>query len=171
MEGLQRLLVTEPAKFPGCSGSRCFSDNLSDLKGISLLVDFEKAQVAANHRGITLVHELISEYGLNVVQAYMIYIQENAEGAVRALLKSTAARMGNTLSSYDYMDDGSKIALQIKIDELKGSAVFDFEGTGLEVYGNINAPQSVTYSAIIYCLRCLVGLEIPLNQGIVPLSG
>jgi len=30
-----------------------------------------------------LVQELISEYGLDVVQAYMNYIQENAEIAVR----------------------------------------------------------------------------------------
>jgi 5-oxoprolinase (ATP-hydrolysing) len=31
--------------------------------------------------------------------------------------------------------------------------------------GNMNAPEAVTYSAIIYCLRCLVAEDIPLNQG------
>lgn len=31
--------------------------------------------------------------------------------------------------------------------------------------GNCNAPRAVTYSALIYCLRCLVNEEIPLNQG------
>ncbi len=31
--------------------------------------------------------------------------------------------------------------------------------------GNINAPQAVTYSAIIYCLRSLISEDIPLNQG------
>src|SRR5436305_5631331 len=31
--------------------------------------------------------------------------------------------------------------------------------------GNTNAPQAVTYSAIIYCLRCLISEDIPLNQG------
>lgn len=34
-----------------------------------------------------------------------------------------------------------------------------------QVYGNINAPEAVTYSAIIYCLRCLISEDIPLNQG------
>jgi hypothetical protein len=34
-----------------------------------------------------------------------------------------------------------------------------------QVWGNINAPRAVTMSAIIYCLRCLVGHDIPLNQG------
>lgn len=31
--------------------------------------------------------------------------------------------------------------------------------------GNTNAPEAVTYSAVIYCLRCLISEEIPLNQG------
>ena len=54
---------------------------------------------------------------------------------------------------------------KVTIDIESGSAVFDFDGTGPEVYGNCNAPRAVTYSAIIYCLRCMVGHDIPLNQG------
>ena len=46
-----------------------------------------------------------------------------------------------------------------------GSATFDFTGTGPEVYGNLNAPPAVAYSAIIYALRCMVTQDIPLNQG------
>ena len=38
-------------------------------------------------------------------------------------------------------------------------------GTGLEVWGNCNAPRAITVSAIIYCLRCMVGYDTPLNQG------
>ena len=33
------------------------------------------------------------------------------------------------------------------------------------MYGNLNAPIAVTYSAVIYCLRCLIGYDVPLNQG------
>lgn len=54
-----------PGKFPGCSGTRNLHDNLSDLR----------AQVAANQKGIQLVGELIGQYGLDVVQAYMGHIQ------------------------------------------------------------------------------------------------
>ena len=50
------------------------------------------------------------------------------------------------------------------IDRRDGTAVFDFAGTGPEVYGNTNAPPAVTYSAIIYSLRCMVHQDIPLNQ-------
>lgn len=46
----------------------------------------------------------------------------------------------------------------------QGTALFDFTGTGQEVYGNWNAPRAITLSALIYCLRCMVGEDIPLNQ-------
>ncbi|KAI8849024.1 Hydantoinase B/oxoprolinase-domain-containing protein [Chytridium lagenaria] len=139
--GVTDILLHQPAVYPGCSGSRCLRDNISDLK----------AQVAANQRGIILVHDLIQEYGLEVVQAYMAFIRQNAETA-------------EELHAVDHMDDGTPIELSIAINA-DGSATFDFTGTGAEVYGNTNAPYSVSCSAIIYCLRCMVNLDIPLNQG------
>ncbi|KAF2436136.1 hypothetical protein EJ08DRAFT_729338 [Tothia fuscella] len=153
---ITELLYDEPAQYPGCSGTRCLADNINDLK----------AQVAANQKGINLITTLIEEYGENVVQFYMRSIQDNAEQSVKTLLKSVSKRFeGQDLSAVDFMDDGSPIKLKISIDAEKGEAVFDFTGTGPEVYGNTNAPEAVTYSAIIYCLRCLISEDIPLNQG------
>lgn len=63
------------------------------------------------------------------------------------------------------MDDGSPIRLKITIDEVVGSALCDFTGSGYQVYGNCNAPRAITLSALIYCLRCMVGHDVPLNQG------
>lgn len=144
---------------PGCVGSRNLKDCISDLR----------AQVAANQKGITLVSELIAEYGLRVVHAYMHHIQANAEVAVREMLVAYSLAKGlpevGSVQATDYMDDGSPISLTITIDRSKRSAEFDFTGTGAEVYGNTNAPRAVTYSAIIYTLRCLVGQDVPLNQG------
>lgn len=54
------------------------------------------------------------------------------------------------------MDDGTKIQLHLTINRQERSAIFDFTGTGMEVYGNTNAPESITRSAIIYCLRSLI---------------
>ena len=147
-------------------GTRRLQDNLSDLR----------AQVAANQRGIALIKELIEQYGLDTVQAYMTYVQINAEGAVREMLKSVAARVTSqspkfgagdsvTIEEEDYMDDGSFIHLKLTIDPHKGEANFDFSGTSPEVYGNWNAPEAVTAAAVIYCIRCLVDVDIPLNQG------
>ena len=71
----------------------------------------------------------------------------------------------------EFMDDGTPLELQLTIDRIKKSAVFDFTGTGSEVLGNTNAPKSITRSAILYCLRSLIGQEIPLNSGcLMPLQ-
>ncbi|CAM6046469.1 unnamed protein product [Sphagnum compactum] len=154
-------------------GTRRIEDNLSDLR----------AQVAANQRGIVLIGELIEQYGLEVVQAYMVHVQANAEAAVREMLKTMATRASAlqsgssndeklvVLEAEDYMDDGSAICLKLTIDSVKGEAHFDFGGTSPEVYANWNAPEAVTAAAIIYCLRCLVDVDIPLNQGcLAPVS-
>lgn len=155
-ERITELLLVEPAKWPGCSGSRCLADNINDLK----------AQVAANQKGINLITSLIADYDEDVVLFYMQAIQNNAELSVRNLLKTVSNQFeGQDLLAVDYMDDGSPIQLKVTIDGENGEAVFDFTGTGPEVYGNTNAPEAVTYSAIIYCLRCLVAQDIPLNQG------
>ena len=45
-----------------------------------------KAQIAANNRGIGLVHDLCHEYSLIYVQAQMRFIQDNAELSVRKML-------------------------------------------------------------------------------------
>ena len=42
--------------------------------------------------------------------------------------------------------------------------MFNYRGTGYEVWGNCNAPRAITSSALIYCLRSVVGHDIPLNQ-------
>ncbi|GAB4819425.1 hypothetical protein N2152v2_006471 [Parachlorella kessleri] len=159
-QGMTELLLA-PGKLgvPGISGTRNLRDNISDLK----------AQVAANTRGIALVQDLIAEYGLGVVQAYMRHIQANAEGAVREMLTAFSEEQGlaevGTVVADDQMDDGTPIRLSITIDRRDGSAIFDFDGTGPQVFGNTNAPPAVARSAIIYSLRCLVTRDIPLNHG------
>jgi 5-oxoprolinase (ATP-hydrolysing) len=122
----------------------------------------------------------------------MYHIRNNAESSVRNLLRDVAKKLGTTvLSAVDYLDDGSpvcpllkrmtadvvthrrkfQICLRVEINEDDGSAVFDFEGTGCEVRGNLNSPISVVHSAVIYCVRAMLDLDIPLNAGcLVPLD-
>lgn len=87
--------LTTPTTAKGAVGTRNLKDNISDLK----------AQIAANHKGIQLVCELIDAYGLKVVQSYMKYIQQNAELAVKDMLKEiakeTKERQENLYHIYD----------------------------------------------------------------------
>lgn len=153
-EGIVRILL-EPGKYPNCSGSRRLGDNLSDLK----------AQVAANAKGSNLINALMEEYGKHTVHFYMQKIQENAEVAVRNYLKSAHKKFGSQpLCAKEYLDNGSMMQVSITIDE-SGFGTFDFAGTTCEMLSNMNAPPAITYSALIYTLRLLIGSDIPLNQG------
>ena len=101
----------------------------------------------------------------------MQHIQSSAEEAVRNMLKDFSQSRSlpeiGSVSAEDFLDDGTPICLKITINRKDGSAVFDFDGTGHEIFGNLNAPPAVTASAVIYCLRCLLSgsVDIPLNQG------
>ncbi|KAJ3821484.1 Hydantoinase B/oxoprolinase [Lentinula raphanica] len=161
-EGLLEYMIEQPSKYPGSSGCRNIRDVESDLK----------AQIAANHKGIQLIRAIVDDYGLKTVQEYMYHIRYNAEMSVRNLLRDVAHRLGsNELSAIDYLDDGSPIQLRVNINTDKGSAVLDFEGTGWEMRGNLNAPISVVHSAVIYCMRSMLDVDIPLNAGcLVPLD-
>jgi len=99
----------------------------------------------------------------------MVHVQNNAQSAVQEMLVKISLQNNlspvDSLYATDYMDDGSIIKLKLTINREKKSAIFDFTGTENQVFGNTNAPKAVTSSAVIYCLRCLVKEEIPLNQG------
>lgn len=155
-EKLTLLLTAVHPDHPTSLGTRALQDNLSDIQ----------AQISANSRGIALIHELIQEYSLPVVHAYMHFIQANAAESVRSLLRRICKERPNSaLVAEDYMDDGTPIHLEVQINQDNWTAHFDFAGTGVEVLSNLNAPKSVCKSAVIYSLRCLVDAEIPLNQG------
>ncbi|KAJ5804558.1 uncharacterized protein N7518_000861 [Penicillium psychrosexuale] len=139
---------------PGCSPSRRLDDNISDIK----------AQVSANQRGILLLQKMCAEFTFPFVDRYMNAIQRNSETAVREYLKSVSQTRTMPLTASDHFDDGTVIKVSISIDEA-GGAVFDFTGTGPQMWGNYNCPISITHSAVIYSVRCLLDADIPLNDG------
>ncbi|KAM5380050.1 hypothetical protein ACJZ2D_003697 [Fusarium nematophilum] len=150
-----RATFEKVGTYPGCSPTRRLADNISDLK----------AQTSANQRGILLLQKLCNEYSLQVVHQYMEGIQNNAEFAVRQFFRTIAQEHPKPLTATDYLDDGTAMKVKITIDPETGSAVYDFAGSGPQMWGNYNCPISICHSAIIYTIRCLVNLEIPLNEG------
>ena len=119
-----------------------------------------KAQVAANEKGVQELQRVVGQYGWDVVAAYMRHVMDNAEESVRQVL----SRIGN--GRFDYvMDDGSPLKVQVSVDQQARSAVVDFTGTGPQRNDNFNAPPAVTRAAVLYVFRCLVGADIPLNDG------
>jgi 5-oxoprolinase (ATP-hydrolysing) len=119
-----------------------------------------KAQIAAGARGAADLRRLAVEQGRVVVDAYMGHVQAHAEEAVRGLIRGLsngAFRLA--------MDNGGEIAVAIAIDRSAGAATIDFTGSSAQRGDNFNAPLPVVRAAVLYVVRCLVGGEIPMNEG------
>ena len=85
-------------------------------------------------------------------------------------MRRVLARLPDGAFAYT-MDDGSPLRVAVRVDAASRSATVDFTGTGPQRPDNFNAPQAVTRAAVLYCFRCLVGADIPLNDGcLVPLN-
>jgi 5-oxoprolinase (ATP-hydrolysing) len=103
---------------------------------------------------------MIENFGLDVVQAYMRHVQDNAEEAVRRVIDA----LEDGEFSYE-TDSGSVIRVRVRVDREKRSAVIDFTGTSPQLDTNFNAPFSVVNAAVLYVFRTLVADDIPLNDG------
>ncbi|MHB9863148.1 hydantoinase B/oxoprolinase family protein [Streptomyces sp. YIM S03343] len=124
--------------------------NLADLR----------AQIAANQKGVDEVGRMIEDFGLDVVQAYMRHVQDNAEEAVRRVVEA----LDDGEYAYE-TDSGAVIRVRVGVDREARSATIDFTGTSAQSATNFNAPFSVVNAAVLYVFRTLVADDIPLNDG------
>ena len=138
--------------------ARNIEQNLADLR----------AQVAANAKGAEELQRMCAHFGVEVVQAYMRHVQDNAEEAVRRVI--TALDDGAYTYRIDPANGGAdgvpaQIQVAIRVDRARREAVIDFTGTSAQLPNNFNAPKSVCMAAVLYVFRTLVDADIPLNAG------
>jgi 5-oxoprolinase (ATP-hydrolysing) len=124
--------------------------NLADLQ----------AQIAANEKGREELLRMVSQFGLEVVQAYMRHVQDNAAESVRRALG--ALQDGRFELA---LDNGACIRVSISVDQAARRACIDFTGTSAQQPDNFNAPLAVTTAAVLYVFRTLVDDDIPMNAG------
>ncbi|MXX90403.1 MAG: 5-oxoprolinase [Boseongicola sp. SB0677_bin_26] len=129
---------------------RNINQNMADLA----------AQVAANATGARELSGIVDQFGLDVVQAYMGHVQDNAEESVRRVLDV----LKDCRFTYP-LDSGARIKVQVSVDHETRSAVVDFTGTSPQDEMNYNAPFSICRAAVLYVFRTLVGADIPMNEG------
>ncbi|QDQ10347.1 hydantoinase B/oxoprolinase family protein [Streptomyces spectabilis] len=143
-EETSRLLTETryPSRNPGT--------NLADLR----------AQIAANQKGVDEVARMIDNFGLDVVQAYMRHVQDNAEDSVRRVIDALEE------GEFTYeTDSGAVIEVGVTVDSEQRTATIDFTGTSPQLTTNFNAPFAVVNAAVLYVFRTLVADDIPLNDG------
>ena len=93
--------------------SRNPQQNMADLR----------AQLAANEKGVQELRKMVDEFGLEVVQAYMRHVQDNAEESVRRVI--TRLKDGEfTLP----LDNGAQIKVAVRVNAQSRSAEIDFTG-------------------------------------------
>jgi 5-oxoprolinase (ATP-hydrolysing) len=119
-----------------------------------------KAQIAANEKGVRELRKMVGEFGLDVVQAYMGHVQDNAAESVRRVLD----RLHDCEFTYP-MDQGCTIRVRISVDRVRREATVDFTGTSPQQPDNFNAPAPVTRAAVLYVFRVMVDDDIPMNAG------
>jgi 5-oxoprolinase (ATP-hydrolysing) len=141
------------AKYP----ARNPMENIADLK----------AQVAACEKGAAELRKMVAHFGLDVVQAYMAHVQNNAEELVRRRI--LALKDSEYVYEMDPDFDGKPRAIRVRItvDHATRSATVDFTGTTAQLATNYNAPEPVTRAAVLYVFRCLVDDAIPMNEGVM----
>ena len=119
-----------------------------------------KAQLAACQKGALTLAEVIGYYSLETVHAYMAHVRANAAESVRRLIDRL-----DDASFVAAADDGSQVAVALRVDRARRSLTIDFTGTSAQHPGNFNAPVPVCRAAVLFVLRCLVDDAIPLNSG------
>ena len=134
------------AKYP----TRNFHHNLGDLK----------AQIAANEKGVQELRKMVEHFGLDVVQAYMQHVQDNAEESVRRVIE--ALKDGQFTYGTDF---GAHVSVAITVHPKTRSATVDFTGTSEQQDNNFNITSAVAVAAVLYVFRLMVEDDIPLNAG------
>ena len=143
---VETLALLTGARYP----ARQPMKNIADLK----------AQVAANARGAAELARMVAEFGLDVVEAYMRHVQENAAVSVGRLI----ARLSDGHFRAE-TDTGAVVEVAIRVDREARTAIVDFSGTSSQQQDNFNAPEPVTRAAVLYAFRVMVDEPIPMNAG------
>lgn len=127
-----------------------------------------QAQLATARVGERRLQEIIARYGSTIVQAH-----------AEALLTYSARLTSHALASLptiegaftDYLDDdgwgATDLPISVRLQIRDGKMLVDFTGSAPQSTGCLNTVQAVVHSAVLYVVRCLVGEQVPANQGIL----
>jgi N-methylhydantoinase B len=124
------------------------------------------AQLSANRAGEQRLVELGQAMGLKGFKAGLVAV--NNYGA-RLAEKALSALPNGCYHFRDVMDDDGMgqqdIPIVVTLQVSDGNVDVDFDGTALQVEGNINCPLSVTAAGVFYVFRCLMPAHTPACAG------
>lgn len=121
------------------------------------------AQMGANRLGASRCVDFIARYGEEAFNLFVEGIIDYAGKRVRAHLSSLPDGESEATDILEGEDEVFLVKARVR---LQGEHFeVDFSGTASQCKGNLNAPLSVTRSAVYYVLRCLLPADVPPNHG------
>jgi 5-oxoprolinase (ATP-hydrolysing) len=147
---LRQVCIAEAGRFlapdlPGCRESETVRADL-------------EAQVAACAVGERAFQALCDAVGAPVVAAQMEHLLRWAERAVIEVLRGFPP---GEYAAEERLDHGLRLGVSIRVQGERAAVRLE----GAADAGNLNAPPAVARAALLYAFRCLVGEEIPFNEG------
>ena len=126
-----------------------------------------RAQVSANELGARRLSELVAKQGVTRFHTAIGDLLDYGERRVRAAIRDLPR---GTWSAEDVLEgatsrDPNLLRIRAEVTIGGSGITVDFEGTSRQVRGNVNAPLSVTTSAVYYVVRCLTDPDAPRNAG------
>ncbi len=121
------------------------------------------AQVAANLRGIREVSALVGKYGLSAVaEAWERAVEHARELTTRAMSEWPVG----AYEAEDYLEYGDRdLVIRARVELLGNKVRVDYTGTSENVEAPLNAVYGVTFAASAFPVKCLVGEDVPVNEG------
>ena len=145
-EAIRKIL--ESARYP----TRSIEENLADLNGAL-------ASVNLGERGL---QELCRLFGKQEVGHYMVALRSHASFILKEKIKSLRKE---TFQAIEKLDDGS--ILKVAITKNRNRLKIDFTGSAKVHPGNLNATSAIVQSVVLYVLRLLVNIPLPMNEGLM----
>jgi N-methylhydantoinase B len=119
-----------------------------------------RAQLAAHTLAARRIDDVCARHGRERVAAAMNELYDYSERLVRA---GIAAMPDGTYQASDFLDDGTEIAVRLRV--AGDSIELDFAGTDPQQEGNLNCPLAVTRSACYFVVRCFAAPDLPASGG------
>lgn len=125
-----------------------------------------QAQIAALERGKIRLMETLNKYGQAPILASMAELNKYGE---RLMRQAIAAIPDGRYQYTDALDNDGQhnqpLNITVTITIAGDTVTVDFRHCADQVTTPLNAVRSVTVSATMYVMQCLVGQGFPLNQG------
>jgi len=126
------------------------------------------AQVGANVRGVARLAEVIEQLGPQAgacLDEVLDYGERRMRSALAALADGTWQVVDRLDSAGGGPDQRHSVGIMVTVTVAGDAITFDFTGSDPQTSGNVNAPESVTLSSVVFALRSSVDASLPSNGG------